>query len=366
MATVETISQHLYDRKKDSAIKVQPVRKTVALGNLQIINTGVVNVDGKNIPMNREAFSQLARILGVPIQFQDRVDKYFGENATSQIVNKMKSALVKQGVSTITMVANPREKQIVGFLKREGQYISNNTFFGIAEDVIADHNLLVRDLSIDESSGGITINCFDPHCDFQIGDHKDEFFQGGITLTNSIEKGIIVSPYMNRLICLNGMIGESFGESYKVKGIGPTQMEELRTHLRSLEKRNYKPFAFEERVKKAIQTNCSYAELEAAAELIIGKSSAKRDEIDRWVPIKETDSVFMKAGIMPSLMNAEKKKNAKTGTSVWEMVNGLTHFATHDSIFKLSDDARRIIQKEAGAIVSGTFDMENVVVSPFN
>jgi hypothetical protein len=74
----------------------------------------------------------------------------------------------------------------------------------------------------------------------------------------------------------------------------------------------------------------------------------------------------MKAGIMPSLMNAEKKKNAKTGTSVWEMVNGLTHFATHDSIFKLSDDARRIIQKEAGAIVSGTFDMENVVVSPFN
>ena len=65
-------------------------------------------------------------------------------------------------------------------------------------------------------------------------------------------------------------------------------------------------------------------------------------------------------------MNADKKKNAKTGTTVWDMVNGLTHFATHDSVFKVSEDDRRVIQKEAGKIMAGTYDMENIILSPFN
>jgi hypothetical protein len=65
-------------------------------------------------------------------------------------------------------------------------------------------------------------------------------------------------------------------------------------------------------------------------------------------------------------MIGDKKKNAKTGTTIWDMVNGLTHFATHESVFKLHDDDRRHIQKEAGKIMSSTFDMENIVVSPFN
>lgn len=366
MAAVQTLSQQVYDTRMAHAISIQPVRKTVPLGDLRIINTGLIHIKDKPIAMNRKAFSQLAKILGVPIQFQGRVDKFFGEEATSQIVNKMKSALVQQGMSTITVVANPREKQIVGFLKRDSQFVSNSTFFGVANDIISDQNLLVRDFSIDGDNGGITINCFNPKAGFQIGDFKDEFFQGGITLSNSLDKGIIVSPYMNRLVCLNGMIGESFGESHKLKGLGPTYMQELRTHLDALEKRNYKPFAFEERVNKAMKTQCSYAELEAAAELVMGCSGAKVNEISGWVPIQETNTKYIDFGIIPSMMSAEKKKNAKTGTSVWDMVNGLTHFATHDNVFKVSEDDRRNIQKEAGKIMAGTYDMENIVISPFN
>ena len=113
-------------------------------------------------------------------------------------------------------------------------------------------------------------------------------------------------------------------------------------------------------------TNCSYAELEAAAELIMGNSGAKANEISKWIPIQETNTKFMDFGIIPAMMSAEKKKNAKTGTPVWDMVNGLTHFATHENVFKVSEDSRRLIQKEAGKIMAGTYDMENVVLSPFN
>jgi hypothetical protein len=365
MAT-QTLSQEVFNSRKELAIKIQPVRKTVSLGQIEIVNPGVVKVEGNPIPMDKKAFRQLARILGVPIQFQGRVDKYYGETTTSQIVNKMKSGLITQGVSNITMIANPREKNIVGFIKKENQYISNNTFFGIAEDIIDDLGLYVRDFSTNNDDGGITINCFNPNAEFQIGDFKDEYFQGGITLSNSIENGIIISPYMNRLICLNGMIGDSFGEAFKVRGVSPGHMEELRQHLNSLEKRNFKPFSFEERVKKSMETKCSFAELEYAADLIISNSAAQKEEIIQWNPIHQTESKFMEYGLFPGLMTTEKKKNAKTGTTIWEMVNGLTHFATHESQFKVYEDSRRVIQKSAGEILAGTYDMENIVVGPYN
>jgi hypothetical protein len=119
-------------------------------------------------------------------------------------------------MSTITLVASPTSKMITGFLKLASEYISNSSFFEVANQVIDQHSLLVRDLSINPSSGSVTINCFNPNAEFSIGGLKDEFFQGGITLSNSLQKGMITSPYLNRLVCTNGMIGDSFQENYKL------------------------------------------------------------------------------------------------------------------------------------------------------
>jgi hypothetical protein len=361
----KTLDQQSFDLRMQAAIQRQPIRKTIPLGHIEVINTGLVSISGTPVPMSKKAFSQLAKILGVPIQFQGRVDKFFGEEATRNIVNRMKSALVSQGMSQITLIASPTSKEIIGFSKRESEYITNSSFFEIAETIIHDHDLLVQDFSTNSETGGVTINCFNPDAEFQIGNFKDEFFQGGITLSNSLDNGLVVSPYMNRLVCLNGLIGESFDESYKLKTLMNEHMDGFRKHLVELAKRNYKPMSFEERVSKAMVTKASYAEIEAAANLIMGHSGAKENEIEKWVPYIETKEQFTKFGLAPLRMTGEQKSNAKTGTTIWDMVNGLTHFSTHESKFVVTEDDRRIIQKEAGAILSGRFDMENVVVSPF-
>lgn len=366
MAAIQTISQEVFNTRMQKAIQLQPIRKTIPLGQIQVINTGVVDINGSRIPMSKKAFSQLARILGVPIQFQGKVDKFFGEDASRAIVNKMKSALIQQGLSQITAIASPVRKEIVGFIKKESQYVSNGTFFEIANNILSDHNLLVRDFTINPDDGGININTFNPDSNFGLDGLKDEFFQGGISLSNSIEKGILVSPYLNRLICTNGLIGESFSENYSLKGIRDFQMKEFREHLQQLEKRQYKPMTFEERVNTGINTMASFAELEGAANLIMGHSGAKPEEIEGWIPYVSTKNAFEKFGKPTIFMSEDMKKNAKTGTPVWDVVNGLTHFSTHDSAFKVSESSRRLIQKEAGNIIAGKFDMENQIVSPFN
>jgi hypothetical protein len=89
---IQAISQDAYSRNVERAIKNQPIRKTVPLGSVEIVNQSIIQVDGNRLPITKKAFSQLARILGVPVTFQKRVDKLFSEEATSSIVNKMKEA----------------------------------------------------------------------------------------------------------------------------------------------------------------------------------------------------------------------------------------------------------------------------------
>jgi hypothetical protein len=79
----------------------------------------------------------------------------------------------------------------------------------------------------------------------------------------------------------------------------------------------------------------------------------------------ETNEAFAQFGLPPVSLNPAQKKTAKTGTSMWELVNGLTHFSTHNSQYKISDESRRAIQRKAGDLLAKTFDMENLVVTPF-
>ena len=167
-----TLDQQSFNLRMQTAIQRQPLRKTIPLGHLEVVNTGVVNINGQPVPMGKKAFSQLARILGVPLQFQGRVDKLFGEDATRNIVNRMKSALVAQGVSQVTVVASPTTKEIIGFSKRESDYITNSSFFEIAQEIIHDHDLLVRDFSTNHETGLVTLSCFNPDANFQIGNHQ--------------------------------------------------------------------------------------------------------------------------------------------------------------------------------------------------
>jgi hypothetical protein len=336
-----TISQENYDVLRKRAISTQLIRKTVPLASIRVINSGAIETGGNIIAMSSKAFRQLARILGVPIQFQGRVDKYFGEDAKSSIVNKMKTALIADGMSTITMVASPLTKEIVGFLKMESQYTSNRAFLDLMEGVINDKGLEVRDFSIDPYDGGISISCFNERAEYMVGDMKDEVFQGGVTFSNSLDDGALVSPYMNRLVCANGMIGEAFAESLKIKNL-------------------------ENRVIQAANTKASFAELEAAANLIIKSSGAKPEEISGWIPYQETMAKFAQHGSPTLLMTSGQKANAKTGTSVWEVINGLTHYSTHNHGLKVGDYERRHVQKEAGAMLVNTFHMENQVNSPFS
>ena len=110
----------------------------------------------------------------------------------------------------------------------------------------------------------------------------------------------------------------------------------------------------------------SLSEMENAYQLIRSFSDAAFNEVEAWIPYQETREAFHRHGVDTVTLSNAQKKCAKTGTTIWELINGMTHFATHDNGFKIDDYDRSRLQVSAGGVLSKpTWDMSNIVSTPF-
>jgi hypothetical protein len=105
--------------------------------------------------------------------------------------------------------------------------------------------------------------------------------------------------------------------------------------------------------------------MEEAYHMMKAYSGAEYKELEAWVPLQATRAKYHLHGLDTITMSKEQKKNAKTGTPIWEVINGLTHFSTHDNGFRIDDTDRRRMQVEAGRMLTKEFDMANIVKSPY-
>ena len=105
--------------------------------------------------------------------------------------------------------------------------------------------------------------------------------------------------------------------------------------------------------------------MEQAAHAIRNVADVDYETLQEWIPVKSTNQAFARIGVDTQILDAAKKKNAKTGTSVWDLINGVTHFATHDNGIQLTEYDRRRLQVVAGQMLTKIPDMSNQVRTPF-
>jgi hypothetical protein len=263
------------------------------------------------------------------------------------------------------LVFSPFTKEIVGIQKDPREIVSNKTFLDTTTRIVDRYGLEINSFSVN-ADGRLAINASSPKNEFGIKGLPNEDHYGGVSFLNSPDGGFEVSPFLYRLVCANGMIGKSFEETMKLGSMTVLEVESMWIQLNELASRNFRPIGFESRIRKAMSTPASLAELGDAHYSILSLSDVRLREAEAWVPYHETQDAFHRAKIDTVTMTPGQRKCAKTGTSVWDLVNGITHFATHDNGFKIDEYDRRRLQVEASKILSKkTYDMENIVASPF-
>jgi hypothetical protein len=130
----------------------------------------------------------------------------------------------------------------------------------------------------------------------------------------------------------------------------------------------FQPVGLADTIRKAHNTDASLAEMQKAVSAILNVDErVDYDYIQRYVPLDRANRAYDEAGADPSQFSAIQLRNAKSGMSVWDMVNGMTNFASNDTRYNIDSSKMGNLMITAGNILTKRqYDTEgHVSVDPF-
>lgn len=359
MSSIITLGSPLIAQKRQDTINSQAIRKTVAFADINIVDDKTIEFKGSRLHVTPDFFKQLLKMIGMSQTFAGKFESLFNVETKTAFINRIKDAMASNagGLAEVTLIVNPTTKSVIGLAKNATDMISNDRFLDVVDRIVDQNGLEISNWSIDPMKGMVNINTFNPKAEFQVAGLNDEVFKGGVTFQNSPNGGFQVLPYVNRMWCTNGLTTAFAQEAYTLQSLDAGTMEKFFEQLNDLRKRNFAPSMFSDQVKQAISTPASIAELQNGYYMI---EKFAGDRTDNWIPLKENMNAYAKNGF--EYMSAAQMKGARSNTSIWDLVNGVNHFASHgasiiDTNMQDYDATRLMVQ--AGNIFGKQYDHAN-------
>ena len=367
MKSITTLSQSAFDVKKAEAINNQLMRKEITLSEFNVVDNNHIDIDGVKIEVTDKAFGKLLGRLRIPKAFAKRFSDGFGNDGLRQLVTMMKSAKSSRNEQTVTLLVDPSSRKITDILPAGYASISQENFVDFASRYIDQYGLGVTHMGSD-LYGGTQINCVSPQGMFNVPGMTNEVFNTGVTFRNTPTRGLEVSPYLERLICSNGMTSTAFAENYGLHNLSEKNINEFNEHMIRMASTNFQPVGLADSIKKANNTDASLAELQRAASSILSLDKAiDYNYIQKYIPIDRAMKAYTDLGADPNTFTKVQMQNAKSGMSVWDVVNGMTNFASNDSKYTINEGKMGNLMVTAGNILcKKQYDTEGVLdINPF-
>ena len=362
MKEVTTLSPTAFAARKAEAVRNEVMRKEISLSEFNVIDNTHIEVDGVKIELTPFAFKRLLGRLRIPTAFAKRFETGFGSDGLQQLVQMMKTMKSSKNDQTVTLLVDPRAKKVTNILPAGYASISNEAFVDFAEGYINQYGLEVKDFGSDPN-GGATINCVSPNSVFQVPGMADEIFNTGVTFRNTPTRGLEVSPYLNRLVCSNGMSSTAFSETYGLHELSDKSISEFNEHMITMASTGFQPVGLADKIKMANNTDASIAEVQRAMSAML--STDKKidyDYMQRYLPINRVMKAYSDIGAEPSTFTTKQLQNAKSGLSIWEVVNGITNFASNDEKYNIDDHKTGNLMVSAGnLLMKKNFDTEALI-----
>ena len=359
MPQIQTLSSDIIANRKAETRNSQSLRKTVAIRDIQLINDTTIEYQGKRLVITKDAFKGLMKMIGMSQTFASKFEKLFNPETKAKFINQMKNAMATQ-LNEMTIILSPTTKKVVGFSKKATDLISHDRFIGLTDRLVDQNGFEITNWGVDANNGSVTINAFNPKAQFGVDGVANEVFTAGLTMKNSPLGGIQVMPYVNRLWCANGCTTAMASESYALKDLSGDSMEKFFEHMSQLRKNKFIPTGFQDRVKQAIETPASMREMSWAHNQI---KKHVGDKAESWIPLMENEAAYSKANI-----GIIEPKSAKSNQSIWSVVNGMTHVATHAPdmfAMNMQDKDSTELMVQAGNLLGKQWNLQGATRSPF-
>lgn len=350
-----------YASFKNEALSSEPYRIKAHLAEIKFADPRHIEYKNTLLALTEHAVRDLESIFGLTRNFSHKLEKE--PERVAHLMNTVKTAIARTPVNSVFMSVS-RTKKILRILPESAGLLSYEAFFHLCERVISKNNLETGNLSVN-AQGELVVTTKTAEHEFMVKGFSEEVFQPGLSFSNTHE-GIFCDPYLLRMVCSNGMIARQFTESVRLKTLDYKSADKFFNDVDRIEKRNFVPSSFTAKIRQAIETKASLLELERAAHLLPEVSDIDKDLVEKFIPYKKILSDYKSIGVEAAKLSASKKRNAGTGVTIWQMINGITDFASNEHGFNFKEGGRQLLQIKAGDMLCKTFDMANLVaVTPY-
>jgi hypothetical protein len=367
-----------FDQVKQMAINNEPLVHKVKLVDINFSDEGVLSIEGQQVNSDDGLEKKLLKILGLQPAFVQRFGKLTGAEARKALIEMIKQAtmLSSNKKQLITILGNPVTKSVFNMLPGERDFISNEFAMEQFEKIQQKYPYLQPHAMHVHKDGGFTLTLktsdivtpTDGQGNPIINPSgESENYVPGLSLINSPERGIYNNIFMWRLICSNGMEGLDIGDgNLKVNQLSSDQLQKFFDNVDKMAMTNFASSQYSENLQKAMSTKASFAEVSAARDIMLKNSTLTEANLGAFLPefVTETRKLAAKGYTDYKKFTDAQLANYQTGATVWDVVNRITDFGSHDYGFKAQYNK---IQAKAGQLFDKkTYDSENLILAGLN
>lgn len=303
----------------------------------------VYKVDGTELMMNEKVSRKLDHLIGLEPEQEGIVRTASGETGVRDFRNYLAVAGSITKPVSVALVANPETCMIDDIVSIKQDVIPFEAFFDFVEVFLEVNNLIPIRYETDNKHGlEVTVYMNGREADIRTIAPGEEFLVNSYYLRWTLGQ-IELGYHFIRLICTNGQIRVISQSEARVNSLMTEdvyKMIELPGNGRILDG------SFEEFRDKAVEamnTRASMAELLKVSRLL-GENYVNAETQQRIAPFEEMRRLYADKGYDVSNY---RLKEMKSGVGVWDLYNGVTEYATHNSEWKESDVRRGHLQREA-------------------
>lgn len=277
-----------------------------------------------------------------------------GNDSVRDLRNYLSSAKSVSRSAQYIMYVNPRSRRIERILPVLGSVISLEAFFRLAEKFMDENNLLPEAFEIGYPyTGTITLRMATTVPDVRSFQRGEDMELSGFYMrwySNRIELGL----YALRLVCSNGQtiqLGRS--SNYEITSLDPQAVSNL------LQVPQNKSFIdgsidrFRRNAELAIATPASLRELHYVSDMLT-KLGVPEETVKLIAPYEADKEAYKKQKI-----GLGDGRSLISSVNTWKLYNGMTAFATHNTIWQANDIKRDILRQNAMSFLDKPRDIKS-------
>ncbi|NPA37958.1 MAG: hypothetical protein GXO47_14040 [Chlorobi bacterium] len=331
--------------KKERALEKEPVFKRVNISKVHIIDNNTIDLNGKIFNAEFDFITQLADEIGISPASIYQLGRNLNATEVNLILNKSFNNYFKRNPPILGNVIGDREKANL-FRFSKSEIITYKTIFEALDNIYKNYS----DTEFNISRGDISLLLKEDKA-IDIKGLPEETFIPNIGMRYIYGEAFGLTKVMNRLSCTNQIRMNVFNRNNKKLSTINSSM----TILKSLKQLNDNRFnlKYADKVAKVKKANASLHEYESVIRMVkkyMGRNKSALDTLFR------KNEVELALSTNNKLNEETDKRRISTPLNYWEMVNGVTDFASHNYVM-LKYDERELLQTKAFELLERTPDL---------